>query len=132
MNNQDIARIAREAGAIDMTNNIAGGVTTWLGTGTPEFLERFAALVIANNPPQSFMSWQEGHAAGVAAERKAIYDCVLYETLKDPDLNMPETEVDDDAADDYFKSSEFRYAVNNVVKATIFTILSNIKAREKS
>lgn len=64
-----------------------------------------------------------------AAERKAIYDNVMFETLKDPDLLMPETEVDENAVDDYFKSSEFRYAVNNVVKATIFTILSNIRAR---
>jgi len=43
----DIIRMAREAGGIDFTNNNAWGVTTWLGTGTPEFLERFAALVAA-------------------------------------------------------------------------------------
>ena len=36
-----------------------------------EGLKRFAALVIANNPPQSYMSWQEGYAAGVAIEREA-------------------------------------------------------------
>ncbi len=64
-----------------------------------------------------------------AAERKAIYDMVLFGTLKDPDLLMTETEVDDDAVDDYFRSSEFRYAMNNAVKATIFTITLNIRAR---
>jgi hypothetical protein len=34
-------------------------------------LERFAALVVANIDPKSFMSWQEGHEAGVAQEREA-------------------------------------------------------------
>jgi hypothetical protein len=34
-------------------------------------LERFAALVIANNPPQSSMAWQEGFEAGRLAEREA-------------------------------------------------------------
>lgn len=33
----------------------------WLFT---EMLERFAALVLANNPPQSSMAWQEGFEAG--------------------------------------------------------------------
>ena len=31
-------------------------------------VERFAALVIANNPPQSWMSYQEGYEAGKQAE----------------------------------------------------------------
>ena len=35
------------------------------------FLERFAALVIANHPPQSSMAWQEGNEAGRLAEREA-------------------------------------------------------------
>ena len=64
-----------------------------------------------------------------AEEREAIYKMVLLDTLKDPDLLMPESEVDDNDADDYFKSSEFRYAMNNVVKSTIFTITANIRAR---
>ena len=34
----------------------------------------FAALVVANNPPQSFMSWQEGYEAGAAHERTVIID----------------------------------------------------------
>ena len=48
MNREDVIRMAREAGGIDLTTTNAGGVTAWLGTGTPEFLERFAALVAAN------------------------------------------------------------------------------------
>ena len=47
MNCEDVVRMAREAGGIDLTTSNAGGVTAWLGTGTPEFLERFAALVAA-------------------------------------------------------------------------------------
>ena len=34
-------------------------------------LLRFAALVIANNPPQSWMSYQEGYEAGQQAGRLA-------------------------------------------------------------
>jgi len=36
-----------------------------------EALEHFAALVIANHPPQSYMTWQEGYEAGKQAEREA-------------------------------------------------------------
>ena len=39
---------------------------------TTEEIERFAALVIANNPPQSWMSYQEGYEAGKLAEREYI------------------------------------------------------------
>ena len=35
-------------------------------------LERFAALVIANNPPQSSMAFQEGLEAGRLAERERL------------------------------------------------------------
>ena len=35
-------------------------------------LERFAALVIANHPPQSYMTWQEGYEAGKLAERARL------------------------------------------------------------
>ena len=34
-------------------------------------IEHFAALVIANHPPQSYMTWQEGYEAGKQAEREA-------------------------------------------------------------
>jgi hypothetical protein len=35
-------------------------------------LARFAALVIANHPPQSYMTWQEGYEAGKQAERERL------------------------------------------------------------
>ena len=35
-------------------------------------IEHFAALVIANHPPQSFMTWQEGYEAGKQAERERL------------------------------------------------------------
>ena len=44
MNREDIIKMAREAGAGDITVN---GWTTWVGTQTTEFLERFANLVAA-------------------------------------------------------------------------------------
>ena len=42
MNREDIIRMSREAGGADISMN---GWTSWVGTGTTEFLERFAALV---------------------------------------------------------------------------------------
>ena len=44
MTRDDIIRMAREAGGADITVN---GFTSWVGTQSPEFLERFAALVAA-------------------------------------------------------------------------------------
>ena len=44
--NEQIRELARQSGGIDMTNHVAGGVTCWLGTGTPEFLEKFAELIV--------------------------------------------------------------------------------------
>ena len=44
--NERIIELARQSGGIDMTNHTAGGITTWVGTGTPEFLERFAELIV--------------------------------------------------------------------------------------
>lgn len=35
-------------------------------------IEHFAALVIANHPPQSYMTWQEGYEAGKQAERERL------------------------------------------------------------
>ena len=52
----------------------------------PEFeeaFERFAALVIANHPPQSYMTWQEGYEAGKQAEREAC--AKLCEDFADQD-----------------------------------------------
>lgn len=54
--------LAREAGLNWSEDNLAY-ITT---------LERFALLVLAHNPPQSFMAWQEGFAAGRQAERESL------------------------------------------------------------
>lgn len=54
--------LAREAGLNWSEDNLAY-ITT---------LERFALLVLAHNPPQSFMSWQEGYEAGKQTERERL------------------------------------------------------------
>jgi hypothetical protein len=46
MNREDIIRMAREAGGADITSH---GWTSWVGTQSTDFLERFAALVAAQN-----------------------------------------------------------------------------------
>ena len=102
-----IVEMAREAvnGRIAKTDAEAGSLI-----GLDE-VTRFAELVRAD-------------------ERKIIYDIVLYAAFRDEaDLLMPETEVDEDSADDFFKSSEFRYAMNNTVKATVFVITGAIRKR---
>jgi len=64
MNREDIIRMAREAGL-----HIATDVK-WMPIIGLEYAEKFAALVLANNPPQSSMAWQEGYASGMARERE--------------------------------------------------------------
>ena len=66
MNRNDIIRIAQEAGL-----HIATDVK-WMPIIGLEYAEKFAALVIANHPPQSYMTWQEGYEAGKQTEREAI------------------------------------------------------------
>ena len=46
INRSDIIRMAREAGGADITSH---GWTSWVGTQSTDFLERFAALVAAQN-----------------------------------------------------------------------------------
>ena len=65
MTKEDIIRMAREAGIE------AEADTLCRHEGFVEPLERFAALVIANNPPQSSMAWQEGYEAGKQTELEA-------------------------------------------------------------
>jgi hypothetical protein len=65
MNRNDIIRIAQEAGL-----HIATDVS-WMPIIGLEYAEKFAALVIANHPPQSYMTWQEGYEAGKQTEREA-------------------------------------------------------------
>jgi len=68
MNREDIVRMAREAGL-----HIATDVN-WMPIISLEYAERFAALVLANNPPQSSMAWQEGYASGMARERERFIE----------------------------------------------------------
>ena len=70
MNREDIIRMAREAGL-----HIATDVN-WMPIIGLKYAEKFAALVIANHPPQSYMTWQEGYEAGKQTERDACIDLV--------------------------------------------------------
>ena len=63
-----VIEMAREAG-FRVGPSRDGPDDVW---GVGANLERFAALVIANHPPQSYMSWQEGFAAGRQAERENL------------------------------------------------------------
>ena len=66
MTKEDIIRMAREAGF-----DFSGAELSWESVICTEELERFAALVIANHPPQSSIAWQEGYEAGKQTEREA-------------------------------------------------------------
>jgi hypothetical protein len=70
LNKEDIIRMAREAGL-----HIATDVS-WMPIIGLEYAEKFAALVIANHPPQSYMTWQEGYEAGKHDERSACANLV--------------------------------------------------------
>jgi hypothetical protein len=65
MTQDEIMKIAQEAGL-----HIATDVK-WMPIIGLKYAEKFAALVIANHPPQSFMTWQEGYEAGKHDEREA-------------------------------------------------------------
>jgi hypothetical protein len=60
----NIIELAKQAGL-----HIATDVN-WMPIISFEYAEKFAKLVVANIDPKSFMSWQEGYAAGVAQERE--------------------------------------------------------------
>ena len=64
MNREDIIRIARQAGVRDDEHRFE--------FSEYKYLERFAALVIANHPPQSSMTWHEGYEAGKLGERARL------------------------------------------------------------
>ena len=63
---EQVIRMAREAGVFEVSYPHPGNIAE---------LERFAALVakraVSNIDPASSMSYQEGYAAGAAAEREA-------------------------------------------------------------
>ena len=73
MNRDDVIRMAREAGLEQDGDNFFSPSHEEIDVHITD-LERFAALVLANNPPQSSMAWQEGYAAGAVAEREAFPD----------------------------------------------------------
>jgi hypothetical protein len=80
MTQDEIMKMAREAGL-----HIATDVN-WMPIIGLEYAEKFAALVIANHPPQSFMSWQEGYEAGKQTEREACAKvCESYTDKSDSD-----------------------------------------------
>ena len=107
MNRDDIIRMAQAAG-FSVGPSRDGPDDVW---GVVANLERFFRMA-------------------QAAEREEIYKLVMFEPLKqDADLLMPESEVEENPFDDYFKSAEFRNSINNAVKATLFTICSEIKKR---
>ena len=64
-----IIEMAEEVGALGYVRDSREKPHQWIFT--PKELERFATLVIANHPPQSFMTWQEGYEAGKRAENEA-------------------------------------------------------------
>ena len=73
MKRDELLKLARSAGA--RTENWASKLFPVSQVlMTPEELERFAVLVIANHPPQSYMSCQVGLVAGVLMERD---QCIL-------------------------------------------------------
>lgn len=66
MTDDKLIELARKAG-INAESDTLCRYEGWVGP-----LKQFAALVLANNPPQSFMSWQEGYEAGRLAERERV------------------------------------------------------------
>ena len=73
MDRELIIRLARRAGAVFPSDG------SWHKFEDDGSLERFAALVIANNPPQSWMSYQEGYEAGQQAGKHEVKDLSNYE-----------------------------------------------------
>ena len=77
MNSDDIVRMAREAGGMDLVkNNERFTTTVWFGTDRNEFLERFA---------------HEAYAAGAAAEREKYNDLLMAVGEKFHDESRHET-----------------------------------------
>ena len=78
MTKEDIIHMAREAGMHRQQHNLMSKPVQYRYSydAYEENLERFAQLVakhtMANIDPSSFMSYQEGYAAGAAAEREAL------------------------------------------------------------
>ena len=68
MTQNKLIELAKRAGAMPSSNPDEYDV---LKINIHE-LEAFAKLILLNNPPQSFMSWQEGYDAGRHAATKGF------------------------------------------------------------
>ena len=73
MTQEDIIRMARAAGGADIT---CSGWTSWVGTQSTEFLERFAALVRAD----------EREACATECERMMMYPNARQESAAHQDV----------------------------------------------
>lgn len=109
MTREDIVRMAREAGFQVENNHVFAN---------SEIGPEHALCTEAVN---RLVSVVDQHL------RKKLSEEVLVYILKS-DLMMPESEVDEES-DDYFKSAEFRNAMNNTVKATLFEVMQVIKGK---
>lgn len=81
MNRDEIARIYEKA------NGWSPAEYPTTMTDLERFADLFAKHTLANIDPSSFMSWQEGYAAGAAAEREACAQTcetigMKYQTLR--------------------------------------------------
>ena len=56
--NKELVEMARESGGIDLTNTRAN-VTTWIGTGTSDFLDAFAKLIAEKAIKEALAQEQE-------------------------------------------------------------------------
>ena len=65
MTRDDIIKMAREVGLCDANGEDDDSVNI------VDALHKFAVRVLANTPPNTMMTYREGYAAGVAAEREA-------------------------------------------------------------
>ena len=89
MNREDIIRIAQDAGL-----HIATDVS-WMPIIGLKYAEKFAALVIANHPPQSYMTWQEGYEAGKQTEREVCAKLIAKLTeMLEMQQKLHETAID--------------------------------------
>jgi hypothetical protein len=66
---------------------------------------------------------------------KQAYEIALYAPFKkSADLIMKEIDEEDrdpDAEEDFFKTADFRFCMNNAIKATTFTICTALRERGK-
>ena len=76
MTRDDITRMAREAGGADITSH---GWTSWVGTHSTEFLERFAALVAAEKEQQMI---RDGYRKCASGQRTTQFCGLLDAAVK--------------------------------------------------